>query len=358
MTETGYAKSNKTVLIRFAIMTAVIIAVVGVCIGLDYVFFTSAWLSDRNIAAEWLFVAGALIGGYLQFLVVDTLASRHSLIMKILKFILFICAICLMIIATFFSLAMTYKSFVNSVWLYAFIGTAQLYSTITTLTYFWNRKVDKLPKIIIPCVPYISLFFGFILSLCFVLIGNVAGEFFYGWVGFILCLAAIAISIIVYVKKFKRVYKTSSSLRKHENNNVNVGEENVREKEIDKNHKKGQELMDERIFASAGSINFLPTYSELPIGVESAEWKSLGVSNKYTWFSGSSDIVKYIIVKGTIMCKVLDEYKACKQDLCERVKSDVKYSIECAVRDVVEELHEKYSNYQGEYKPQVIINIV
>ena len=357
------AHVRKIAWIKFAIVAAVTAALVGMWIGIAYAFsYVEGLVKDTGTGIVWMSISGALVGNLALYAVFDTLASYHSAPIKILKTVLKIAGIGIVVVSNFFVMLISGLGGIieTDPMIIGLYGTGFMGATICGLAFYWNQRIKIAPngvdplayfenntkkvdsaarfaRIAYPFVSFASLFFGYVLSVIFSIIGNAVHSFFYFWFGFLLCLGAIIASVVVYFKRIKnskkRKYSSSSkSSTSYTDNDYST------EKKVDAEHKDGKRRM-ERVFYSE---RLLPYASDMDI--LDIDWETPPKINNYNYWWNSSSIS----VSGKIKCTIRKDDASYAEDICQKILDRTAEIIEDKVESILDELHREYSNY-GEY---------
>lgn len=357
------AKMRKRKWICFGIVTAVVVALVGVCVGMSYVFDKNGVTNDHNTGIVWLAIAGTLLGCYALFVSVHTLSYYNTVPIKILKTVLRIGALILMIVVNILPLlvVLLLETTETNPWVIGLFGTGYLCAAISSLTFYWNERIKKAPRGMdqadylkanitkieramtftkgYPYVPFASLLIGYLLSVVFAYLGIYVHSFFYAGFGVVLCAIAVIISIVVFVKKFRRYRERMIDHSSGSGYTSGAVSYNT-DRKADEGHKAGYR----RMSSVVNGCNSLLPYS-LPGGVSRVEWsKAANIVNYNNWAGRDS-----IIFGGRIKCYIYKEQRDYADDLCKRVLDDVKDNICRETEQILDELRSEFSNY-GNYK--------
>ncbi|MDE7394748.1 MAG: hypothetical protein K2M95_01345 [Clostridiales bacterium] len=349
------AQMHKKKWICFAIVTAAVAVLVGICIGMSYVFYKTKVNLDHNTGFVWLVTAGTLLGCYALFVTVDTLSYYHSIPIKMLKTVLRVGALVWLLILDLLLLLVLSGTGETNPWVIGLFSMDLLGNVLTILAYYWNEKVKKtdynVDRAMIfskgyPYIPLASQVIGYFLSVLFAYLGKTVHSFFYGGFGAVLCLLAIVASIVVYCKKFKRrrgygrrTYSGSYSSGNGTTKSSSGATNDTEERKADEGHKVGYRRM------SAITLRSNEFVASLPIGVDRVEWvKTLSIGNSNYWASSGS-----ISFRGGIRCHIRKESEDYADDLSERVLKDVISNIKNAAEQVLDDLATEYLGYDRGY---------
>ncbi|MDE6618120.1 MAG: hypothetical protein K2K13_03750 [Clostridiales bacterium] len=315
---------------------------------------------------------------------------KVSFVCKIIKVILHIIAVLLiaiMVLVTgllYLSAGFTYRSaYINgkyvyktaSIWILGVSGMSAVGEAIILLVYYWNERFARGPagadtyymhnhkkllnrseraygfnKFYI-AVPYVAYLIGFFASAALGYFAEKFGRVMCGGIQLIVIAVAVIWSVYLFFKKYRLSKSTVRGF--HARNGLPNGKsgssvkldysENEEPKPIDKGYAAGKKLLSNELFAY-NDLKFIPLSYDWPNLVSGVRWtQALELDNKQTCF-----ISERIILRGGLSFQIKREAMYPNDSANEILEKTID-NIENKVRELLDELADKYSNYNKNF---------
>ncbi len=346
--------------VKLLISAVMTVAEIGICIGMLYLYDKN----DDSADVFWGLIMIAALGNFALYAAVN-LNLPNNFITKLFRFVLKIGGLALIIVPTLLSILMyadktTLQTDMPDVFIptepmqqtdistdgTADIGLARcglfgmmmIGETVYILLLYWNarikyediaseRRLNFAEFVLGFAVPMsvVSLFLGFVLSICFAVIAKAVHPFFYCWFAVLLCVAAYVFSLIIFIRRVKK-RKKLASVGSSVSGRVRTEIDNAYTEDKAMDKKELEKALADALHAH-NSKKFLPDENCL-LNVNGLWWDDLFIYNRNNFMNREK-----IVLNGTIRCDIRREEDDI-DGVIERIKDHVELEIMRAVEEV------------------------